>query len=172
MTSRSEGSAGGRAGGDGHEGGGGHELEAVRALLRAVDRVWRALAVKAEMGIAEIVTLEQLHFISPTPVKLVVERTGLTPGGVTALIDRFEERELVRRIRPRENRRIVLVELTPAGRELTTALFTSLIELMDDTAAADPDIPGVEVRVRCLDYTAALLDQAATMTSSTTTPTP
>ena len=159
MTSRGDRSAGGRAGNDN-----GHELEAVRALLRAVDRVWRALAVKAEMGIAEIVTLEELHFTSPLPVKLVVERTGLTPGGVTALIDRFEERDLVRRVRPRENRRIVLVELTPAGRELTTALFTSLIELMDDTAAADPDLPGVTVRVRCLNYTATLLDQAATMT--------
>lgn len=41
------------------------EIEAVRALLAAVDRIWAALGARVRMGTSEIVTLEALHFTSP-----------------------------------------------------------------------------------------------------------
>lgn len=145
-----------------------NEVESLRALLRAVDQVWRALATSAEMGIAEVVTLEQLHFTSPLPISQIGERTGLTPAGVTALLDRFEARGLIQRVRLPENRRVVLAELTTTGRELTTAVFSSLVTLVEQ-AAEDVDVPELTVRVRCLDYTADLLHRAATQATSTDT---
>ena len=61
-----------------------------------------------------------------------------------------------------ENRRVVLVELTPAGREFTTGLFASLVRLLKH-AARDTYVPELAIRVKCLDYTADLLHQAATL---------
>lgn len=148
-----------------------NEIESLRALLRAVDQVWRALAASAEMGTAEVVALEQLHFTSPLPSRQIGERTGLTPAGVTGLLDRFEERGLVQRVRPPENRRLVLAELTETGRELTTELFSSLVTMVEQ-AAKDIDVPELTVRVQCLDYTAELLHRAATQATSADTSPP
>jgi hypothetical protein len=58
----------------------------------------------------------------------------------------------------------VLVELTPSGRELSEALFGSLIDLVE-RGGANVDMPAVEVRVQCLRYTANLLEQAAVLLS-------
>ena len=141
------------------------ELESLRALLQAVDQVWQALATRAQMRVVEIITLELLHFTSPASSQQIAQRSGLTAPGVTALLDRFETRGLTRRIRRPQNRRVVLVELTPAGREFTTSVFGSLVTLIEH-AARDTDVPDLTVRVQCLDYTADLLHQAATLAAT------
>ena len=141
------------------------ELHALRALLRAVDQVWQALATRAGMRVVEIIALELLHFTSPSSSRQIADRTGLTAPGVTGLIDRFETRGLTRRIRRPENRRVVLVELTSVGREFTTNLFGSLVTLIEQ-AARHTDVPELAVRVQCLDYTADLLHQAATLATT------
>ena len=124
--------------------------------------MWQALATRAQMRVVEIVALELLHFTSPASSQQIAQRSGLTAPGVTALLDRFETRGLTRRIRRPQNRRVVLVELTPAGREFTTSVFGSLVTLIEQ-AARDTDVPGLAVRVQCLDYTADLLHQAAAL---------
>jgi DNA-binding MarR family transcriptional regulator len=48
----------------------------------------------------------------------LVERTILTPGGITRLVDRLAERGLVRRVPCPSDARGVFVEATPAGDEL------------------------------------------------------
>ena len=44
--------------------------------------------------------------------------TGLTPGSITALVDRLAARGLLERHRPPENKRVVAVALTPWGGHL------------------------------------------------------
>jgi DNA-binding MarR family transcriptional regulator len=139
---------------------GAEEIAAIRSLLAAVDQIWQVLGASVQMGISEIVTLEALHFTSPLPTADIRARTGLSPGAVTALLDRFEARDLTRRVRPADNRRVVHVELTPTGRKLSEHLFSSLIDLLE-RGAHDPDLPEPSVRVQCLNYTADLLRHAA-----------
>lgn len=43
---------------------------------------------------------------------------GLTPGTVTAMLDHLERKQIVVRRRGESDRRVVLVSLTPRGREL------------------------------------------------------
>lgn len=159
-----------RGTGGGADSGSAQEIEAVRALLAAVDQIWQVLGARVRMGTSEIVTLEALHFTSPLSTKDIRRRTGLSAGAVTALIDRFETRDLARRIRPEHNRRVVLVELTPTGRALSDTLFTTLITLVEH-GAHDPELPNTSVRVQCLRYTATLLEHAATLVT-TQSPTP
>lgn len=132
----------------------------MRGLLAAVDRVWQALGARVGMGLSEVVTLEALHYTSPLSTQQIRARTGLSPGAVTALLDRFEARGLTRRIRPEHNRRVVLTELTDTGRQLSDSVFGSLLTVVEQ-GARDPELPGTAVRVQCLNYTAALLDRAA-----------
>lgn len=55
--------------------------------------------------------------------------TLLSSGGLTSRIDRMEEAGLVRRVPDPEDRRGVLVELTPTGRRVADAAIDAHLEL-------------------------------------------
>jgi DNA-binding MarR family transcriptional regulator len=141
-------------------------LGALRELLHGVDRTWHALAARAGMGMTDVITVELLYAAdAAVPTAQVRRRTGLTGAAVTSLVDRLEERGLARRIRLRPNRRVVHIELTPAGRELAGALFGPAIELVRQGSGDDPNLPDLETRVRCVRYTADLLNRIADQVS-------
>ena len=58
--------------------------------------------------------------------KTIAETLGLTPGGVTDLVDRLEVNEWVERAQHPEDRRAVLVRLTKEGRQFHSAVHESL----------------------------------------------
>lgn len=65
------------------------------------------------------------------PTSELGERLGQVGGTLTGVIDRMEERGLVRRERDRQDRRIWRIWLTPVGRELETVLPAEAISLRD-----------------------------------------
>jgi DNA-binding MarR family transcriptional regulator len=56
----------------------------------------------------------------------LAEATGLTTGAITAVLDRLEKLGYVHRIRDTEDRRRVLVDLTPEARRVTWELYGPL----------------------------------------------
>jgi DNA-binding MarR family transcriptional regulator len=62
------------------------------------------------------------------PLRLIGERLMVHPTSVTNTIDRLERAELVVRRPNPEDRRGTLAEITPAGREVTHAATTKLME--------------------------------------------
>jgi MarR family transcriptional regulator, 2-MHQ and catechol-resistance regulon repressor len=56
----------------------------------------------------------------------VAERTLITKGGITGILDRLEARGLVKRIPSREDRRSVLVRLSAKGVELFRKFYPEL----------------------------------------------
>ncbi|MGQ0575304.1 MAG: MarR family winged helix-turn-helix transcriptional regulator [Pseudonocardia sp.] len=134
-------------------------LQAVRAVALGLDRYRQALGARHGIGVAEIVTLGQLLFEGPVRASDVSVRTGLTQSSVTALVDRLESRGYVLRTRPPGNRRTVLVEPTPAGRELGHAIFGPMLALLRDIP---PGSPGLDCLAGCLEHTAAFFAAAAT----------
>ena len=56
----------------------------------------------------------------------IAERTLITKGGITGILDRLEARELVKRIPSPDDRRSVLVRLSPKGVELLRKLYPEL----------------------------------------------
>ncbi|BBG03673.1 MULTISPECIES: MarR family winged helix-turn-helix transcriptional regulator [Pseudonocardia] len=115
-------------------------LAGVHAFAHGIDRYRLAVGTRFGLGVPEVVTLTHLAMAGPARAGEVAERTGLSQGSVTALVDRLERRGLVARLRPRDNRRIVLVELTGAGRELTDGLLAAVLPSMAATAA-EPGLP-------------------------------
>ena len=58
----------------------------------------------------------------------IAELTALSTGAVTGVIDRLEKAGFVRRVRDRQDRRKVLVEITPIDEERLLPLFRSALD--------------------------------------------
>ncbi|MBW4527138.1 MAG: MarR family transcriptional regulator [Phormidium tanganyikae FI6-MK23] len=60
----------------------------------------------------------------------LAEKTLVTKGTLTGIIDRLEQKNLVRREVPPENRRCFLIVLTPEGEELFDKIFPTHVEYL------------------------------------------
>ncbi len=67
--------------------------------------------------------LDILDQEGPMTAGRLAERALLSPGAITALVDRLEEKGLARRTRDGEDRRRVLVEVTPELRRRAAELY-------------------------------------------------
>jgi DNA-binding MarR family transcriptional regulator len=108
------------------------EQEAALNLLRTSDQVQIRLArLFREHGL----TASQYNVLrilrgagEPLPILEIASRTIAVVPGITGLIDRLEQAELVRRVRCPEDRRVIYVELTAKG----AAALASLDEPLGD----------------------------------------
>src|SRR5262249_6138398 len=67
--------------------------------------------------------LDILDQEGPMTAGRLAERALLSPGAITALVDRLEEKGLARRTRDDEDRRRVLIEVTPELRRRASELY-------------------------------------------------
>jgi DNA-binding MarR family transcriptional regulator len=108
---------------------------ATHLLLHAVERELADLGLSA----AETNTLACFAGAPARPVRDLVAATGQRPSTLTGVLDRLERRRLVTRTPNPQDRRSVLVELTPAGRtaaeRVATAFAAVEARLSADTAA-------------------------------------
>jgi MarR family transcriptional regulator, 2-MHQ and catechol-resistance regulon repressor len=56
----------------------------------------------------------------------IAEKTLITKGGITGILDRLEARGMVRRVHSREDRRSVLIQLSAKGVEIFRKLYPEL----------------------------------------------
>jgi MarR family 2-MHQ and catechol resistance regulon transcriptional repressor len=103
--------------------------EAVRAYVKLL-RASRAVVARVEpMLAAEGLTTTQLGVLEALLHKgalthrELVRKVLTSAGNMTDVVDKLETRGLVHRIRDEADRRLVRVELTPAGRCLIEELF-------------------------------------------------
>jgi DNA-binding MarR family transcriptional regulator len=74
--------------------------------------------------------LEVLDRVGQLTAGDIARETGLTSGAVTAMLDRLEQAEYVRRLRDPGDRRRVLVELTDRARQTAAEVYGPLADLM------------------------------------------
>jgi DNA-binding MarR family transcriptional regulator len=89
----------------------------VREYTSAVLRHAAATAKRMSLETSELAALEHLQASGPMTQKHLGERLSMSPGAVTAMIDRLESRSYVRRTPNPEDRRSALVGTTKAGIE-------------------------------------------------------
>ncbi len=73
---------------------------------------------KVDLRLTEFAVLEQLWDSGPTPMVRLSDENDVTKAAVTAIIDVMEGKGLVQRVRDSSDRRVVNVQLTPAGKKL------------------------------------------------------
>jgi DNA-binding MarR family transcriptional regulator len=119
-------------------------LTSLRGLMRAVDRYRRDLIDVLDLGHAEYLTITELMIRAPLRAIDIQARTGLAQGSVTALLDRLEQRGLIARQRPPENKRTLSITLTPAGLEMGERIrepvYRTFSDLVDGALIGDPTL--------------------------------
>jgi DNA-binding MarR family transcriptional regulator len=107
-------------------------IQAARALIKAgfvlsdyPEIVFRAF----DLNLAQVDVLFALANAPDTTLTCseVAEKTLVTKGAITGVLDKFEARGLVRRISSRDDRRSFLVRLTTKGVEFFRKFFPELV---------------------------------------------
>src|SRR6201982_628560 len=75
------------------------------------------------LGNSDFRVLEVLLHKGPLPVNTIGPIVNLTPGSISIAVERLVEKGLVSRVESAEDRRVRVVALTPAGKNLIVAAF-------------------------------------------------
>ncbi len=78
-----------------------------------------------ELNMQELRVVEFLGNEGPRMMRELAKHLAVAVNSMTSIVDSLERKELVRRHRSEEDRRVVRVELTDAGREI----YQSLVEV-------------------------------------------
>jgi DNA-binding MarR family transcriptional regulator len=92
-------------------------LIALRRIMRAIDLHSKRLERRAGLTVPQILLLQALDEAGSLPVSELARRVSLSQATVTSILDRLERKGLLARSRGAQDRRMVLVALTPDGRE-------------------------------------------------------
>ena len=98
-------------------------VAAVRASQTATETLDHAVAERLGLDYSAYRCLDLLDQEGPMTAGRLAERSRLSPGAITAVLDRLEEKGLARRVRDTQDRRRVLVEVAPKLRELAEQLY-------------------------------------------------
>jgi DNA-binding MarR family transcriptional regulator len=97
------------------------ELRLVVEEMVSQVRLVNAIAANgphAELSMQELMLVEHLGDCGPRMMRELAEFLLLAVNSVTSIVDKLEKKDLVRRQRSAEDRRVVRVELTDAGRDV------------------------------------------------------
>ncbi len=94
------------------------------ALWRSIVDPWKRLQreyeknlMGADLNFAELRILRMLHKDGSSPMNRLCQETMLSQPTITGVVDKLEERALVERVRNPEDRREVLIAITPKGKD-------------------------------------------------------
>lgn len=91
----------------------------------------------ADLGLtgSQLPVLHWAAHVSEGTCAALCRRTGSDTGSMTRMLDRLEEKGLVRRVRSEEDRRAVRVELTDAGKALEPVLVPRVVDVLNRNLA-------------------------------------
>ena len=101
-------------------------LDTYIKLIRASNAVSQRIHAhlrEADLTLSQFGVLEALFHLGPLAQRDLCRKLLQSGGNMTLVVVNLEKRGLVRRERPAENRRLVIVRLTPAGRRLIRRVF-------------------------------------------------
>lgn len=101
-------------------------LDTFIKLTRATNALEHALFQSGKLpGLTatQFGVLETLYHLGPLCQGALSGKLLKSSGNVTLVLDNLEKQDLVKRIRQEDDRRMVMIELTPAGRKLIEEVF-------------------------------------------------
>lgn len=84
----------------------------------------------ADLSMQELRVVELLGDAGPTMMRQLAEHMLLAVNSVTSLVDKLENHGFVRRTRSEEDRRVVYVELSAAGKKVYDAAVVEKLSLL------------------------------------------
>ena len=93
-------------------------FRSLRRIMRAVDVYSHKLSAEYKITSPQLLALQTLNDDGPLTNSALAKLVHLSPSTVVGILDRLETRQLIVRERSTQDRRIVLVYITDAGRKL------------------------------------------------------
>ena len=103
--------------------------------LQAVSKLIQADLQGTGLGESDFRVLEILLHKGAQPVNVIGPKVNLTPGSISVAVDRLHGRGLVSRVEDPGDRRVRIVDLTPAGRELIVPVFRRRAAVLEEVFA-------------------------------------
>jgi MarR family 2-MHQ and catechol resistance regulon transcriptional repressor len=103
--------------------------------FHAVSKLIQADLQGTGLGESDFRVLEVLLHKGAQPVNVIGPKVNLTPGSISVAVDRLHGRGLVSRVEDPDDRRVRVVDLTPAGRDLIVPVFRRHAALLEEVFA-------------------------------------
>ncbi len=116
-------------------------LRSIRRIIRAVDLYSRRLKSKYQLTAPQLMCLMAVCEKQSLTASEVARTVFLSASTTVGILDRLENKNLIKRIRDKNDRRIVNVNITDKGRKVTDQ---SPNLLQDNLANALKDLPDIE----------------------------
>jgi MarR family 2-MHQ and catechol resistance regulon transcriptional repressor len=103
--------------------------------LQAISKLIHADLQGTGLGESDFRVLEILLHKGAQTVNVIGPKVNLTPGSISVAVDRLHSRGLVSRVEDPGDRRVRIVDLTPAGRELIVPVFRRRAAVLEEVFA-------------------------------------
>jgi DNA-binding MarR family transcriptional regulator len=101
-------------------------LQEIRALDGELDLLDQAIADRLGMNRTDAQCMDIISRLGPMTAGELAERVGLTPGAITAVLDRLERGHWIRRVHDTLDRRRVMIFGGPAEHTKMAPIFARL----------------------------------------------
>ena len=105
-------------------------LQSLRRIIRAVDLHSRKLSMQYQITGPQLACLLVINSRGPVTVSSLARDVYLSPSTIVGILDRLEQKTLVLRKRSSQDRRVVNIEITEAGRDLVRSAPSPLQETL------------------------------------------
>ncbi|TMB84179.1 MAG: MarR family transcriptional regulator [Chloroflexi bacterium] len=97
---------------------------------------WAAQCQAHGLSMTHFHVLAVLEADGPTPMSRLADQLGVAFSNLTGIIGRMEERGIVERVHDADDRRVVLAQLTPIGRDVVQKVEATRLEHMRQLVGA------------------------------------
>ncbi|WP_028596754.1 MarR family winged helix-turn-helix transcriptional regulator [Paenibacillus assamensis] len=117
----------------------GPEIEQALKLLVVLSRASRSLMEVSQqdikrygLNLSEFAVLELLYHKGPTPIQQIGSKVLLASGTMTYVVDKLVSKDYIIRKQSEQDRRVIMIELTPAGEEVIARIFPEHAQTLHD----------------------------------------
>lgn len=132
-------------------------LRALRRITRSIALHSRQLAAGSNITSPQLVCLRTVIEKGPLTATMISREMHVSPSTVVGVLDRLEDKGFVVRERSREDRRIVYVSATEAGKELAQSTPSPLQQKLGDALQQLPETEQLQITT-ALERVVALID--------------
>lgn len=115
-------------------------MQSLRRIIHSVDLHSRKLFMQHNITGPQLACLLAMSEYGQLTTSSLARKVHLSPSTIVGILDRLEQKALVVRHRSSQDRRVVSINITPAGRELADSAPSPLQEALSNSLRCLPEI--------------------------------